>query len=778
MSGWQRPNRGPILLAAAVAALLAALVLSRVTIRSDMADFLPSGRTDAARLLAKELLTGSATRLIILGIDGAPADTLARISRTMTQRLDRTGLFSVVSNGGEDLLARDAQLVLFSHRYLLSSVTTQAAFAVPALHADMERVLRGLQSSAAPLVQQFGLADPIDAFPAMLRSMIGSSTVRSQYGVWFAADRDRALILARTQASGMDVDAQEAVDAAIRQAFAAAEPQNARLLAAGPAVFARAAADAMRADVMLLSIASTVLLSTLLLWRFRSVAILFVVAIPVVLGIAVAAVVVQLGFGFVHGITIGFGITMLGVTLDYPVLLVGHRKHGEAAGDTLRRIGQAFRLTVLCAALGLTGMLFSGFPGLSQLGGFSVTGILVAAAATRWLLPPLIVAAGLAPVSAGDPAWLLRLEQLRAWRAWVAGACVLVAVALVAVGGPRRETQLTALSPVPASDFALDAELRHEIGAPDAVLVGLVRADTPEAVLRQEETLLPTLDALARDGVLNGAETAARLLPSAATQLARRAALPAPDELAARVATAQMGLPFRDGAFQPFVDAVAASRTMPPLLPSDIGSPLLKARLDPLLFEHDGVWYGLIAPIDLRDPARFAAALQRAGATYVDITAETSAIVADNTTRAWRWLAAGGVAALVALAVGLRSTRRVIAVAATIVAALLLTVAALTAAGTKLSLIHIVSLQFVAGVGLDYALFFARRQLDQEERARTLRTLVVCNAMTVLTFGMLALCRTPLLQQIGITVVIGSVAALVLAFMFAGVLPRDAAEPV
>src|SRR5262249_43968423 len=115
-------------------------------------------------------------------------------------------------------------------------------------------------------------------------------------------------------------------------------------------------------------------------------------------------------------------------------------------------------------------------------------------------------------------------------------------------------------------------------------------------------------------------------------------------------------------------------------------------------------------------------------------------------------------------------------VAAAILAALLLTVLILTIARVPLSLIHIIALQFVCGVGLDYALFFARRQLDQEERARTLRTLTTCNAMTVLTFGMLALCRTPLLQQIGSPVVIGSLAAFVLAFLFVGERPHDLPE--
>ena len=213
------------------------------------------------------------------------------------------------------------------------------------------------------------------------------------------------------------------------------------------------------------------------------------------------------------------------------------------------------------------------------------------------------------------------------------------------MGGPSWENDLAALSPVPASDLALDAELRRELGAPDAVLLGVVQGDTAEAVLRQEEQLLPALDTLARAGVLSRVECASQLLPSTATQLARQALLPAPDELAKRIAVAQAGLPFRPQVFQPFIDAVAASRTLPPLLASDIDSPLLRARIDPLLFERDGRWYGLIAPTGLRNPARFAATLQQNGATYLDITGETNAIVADSTSKAWRWLVAGGLAA-------------------------------------------------------------------------------------------------------------------------------------
>ena len=89
-----------------------------------------------------------------------------------------------------------------------------------------------------------------------------------------------------------------------------------------------------------------------MLWRFRSPWVIAAIAVPVVLSIAAAALAVQVAFGFVHGVTLGFGMTMLGVTVDYPVLLIGHRKRGEAAIGTLRRIGQAFTLAVVTAASG------------------------------------------------------------------------------------------------------------------------------------------------------------------------------------------------------------------------------------------------------------------------------------------------------------------------------------------------------------------------------------------------------------------------------------------
>jgi len=801
----------PILGALAAAVLVMLAVFTQIRVRTDMLAFLPAGNTPAARLVLQEAREGSATGLILIGIDGAPVAELARISRTIAAALVQSGLFATVA-GSQAALPPQDEAMLFAHRYLLSPVTNAAAFTVPALHEDLQNVLRQLRSSAAPLAVRYGLPDPPGAFLAAVRGWMGSSQVRSIDGAWFAANRDRALLLASTKAGGMDVPAQEIATAAIARAFAGASPGDARLLVAGPAVFARDAARAIRGDVHRISIVSTVLVALLLWWRFRSPLVLAAIAVPVVLSVAAAALVVQAVFGSVHGVALGFGITMLGVSLDYPVLMIGHRKSGEPAPATRARIGPAFILAVITATLGLAAMVFSGFPGLSQLGVFSAVGLATAALATWWILPRLVVAANLAPVAPGSAAWLARIERLRHWRLLGLLPLVIAATWLAARGGPNWQDDLENLSPVPAASRALDAELRHDLGAPDVTQLIVVQGPDAQTVLRRQEALIPLLDRLQADGLLADATMAARLLPSAATQQARRDALPDPDELARRLDAAGEGLPFRPAAFDAFVAAVRASRSMAPLLPADL-SGSFAARLAPLLYAQDRTWQGPIALEGVQDPARLAAALAAAGVAeaggpdipvnqaaaatgvtapglgaataganasahegevYIDMRAELSRVLSGYTARAWGWLGWSGLLVLVTLTIGLRSPVRVLRVIGSVAAAMLVTVAVLTLLGTRLSLIHLVALQLVAGVGLDYALFFARRQLDTEERARTMRTLVTCNAMTLLTFGMLGACQTPLLRDIGVTVALGAVLAMLFAFLFAGERPSAA----
>ncbi len=91
---------------------------------------------------------------------------------------------------------------------------------------------------------------------------------------------------------------------------------------------------------------------------------------------------------------------------------------------------------------------------------------------------------------------------------------------------------LASLSPIAASERALDEQLRRDIGAPDVRYLVVVDAADADAALAGSEQIAVRLDAAVAQGRLAGFESPAAYLPSSAAQRARQAAIPAPADVA------------------------------------------------------------------------------------------------------------------------------------------------------------------------------------------------------------------------------------------------------
>ena len=103
----------------------------------------------------------------------------------------------------------------------------------------------------------------------------------------------------------------------------------------------------------------------------------------------------------------------------------------------------------------------------------------------------------------------------------------------------------------------------------------------------------------------------------------------------------------------------------------------------------------------------------------------------------------------------------------------LVVVAALRGAGISLTVFHLISLILVAGLGLDYALFFEHAADDPVEQRRTLHAVLVCSISTLFVFALLAASSLPVLRAIGLPVTIGVVSNFFLALYLTT--PREAA---
>ena len=103
-------------------------------------------------------------------------------------------------------------------------------------------------------------------------------------------------------------------------------------------------------------------------------------------------------------------------------------------------------------------------------------------------------------------------------------------------------------------------------------------------------------------------------------------------------------------------------------------------------------------------------------------------------------------------------------IALTVSAALATTVAVAVTLHGSLTVIHLVALLLVLGLGLDYALFLSRDETASQRRA-TNKGVLACAVSTTLAFGILAVSSIPLLRFLGLTVATGAAASFLIAWL-------------
>jgi len=126
-------------------------------------------------------------------------------------------------------------------------------------------------------------------------------------------------------------------------------------------------------------------------------------------------------------------MTLLGETLDYPTYLFSHRRATETVTETLRQLWPTLRLCVATTVLGCLAMLDSDFPGLGQLGVFTIAGIVAALVTTRWLLPALLPPNWAPPRPVTIGAWADAVLHPRPRLALAIGGCGLLVLLSLAI---------------------------------------------------------------------------------------------------------------------------------------------------------------------------------------------------------------------------------------------------------------------------------------------------------------------------------------------------------
>ena len=742
----------PALLLAGLAGL-AALAVSGLDLDYRIDAFLPVPSNPDQALVVDQISGGPGARLILAAVEGEDTGDLAELSQRLVQRWHDIDGVARVRNSS-DLPDPETVEGLMRARFLLVEGIEERLepAALQAALADRlsDLALGGRQVEA--LIRR----DPLGLIPELADDLASASPPLSFDGVWFDASLQRALLIVESSYPAFDSEAQRALVDELRSSFTETAGESVDLTLAGPVLIGLDSAEQSRSEATRLSLLGSAFLLLILILAWRSVSLLIAGALPLAAGVVAGLTTVALAFDQVHGLTLAFGFTLLGVVLDYPVHLFGH-----AAG---RRLDQSARVIAGPLLLGAASTLIaylaiwsSTSSGLAQLGAFSAAGL--AAAALTTLALPLL---GLKP-----PDRLARQPGRRIHQpgvVWLAAALALGW--LIWQGDARWSSDLSRLSPIDHERLAEDIELRQALGAGNVGQLLVLHAPDRAQVLVRTEATIELLNQAREADLIEAWQSPTDLLPSPARQAARRSAWPTADEMARALSDADPR--FQAGAFEPFLDDLRALETLPELTPEYWQDTALAGRLDGLLSPVADGWRALILPVGIDHPEALGDWLseRNASARLVQLREVSEAMVDRYRSEAGQRLLLALGLIIVLLGLRMRSVGDTLAVIAPPLAAALCTAAIMSSWQQGLSLVHLIGLLLATGIGLDFALFnrMMARHGDCDQRTR--RALAVCAISSGGVFLILGQSTIGMLNMLGLTVALG----VLLSWVFARLL--------
>ena len=633
---------------------------------------------------------------------------------------------------------------LWQHRFRLAA-PEPGDLTVAELSLQLARA-RDVLSGAEGMV--FGdrlLRDPTGSFARLFERLSQTSQdLKQRDGIWQSHDDQAALVFATFVDRPFNVEETSALSNRIRARAVTAGVEPVLL---GPRVISAEVSTATaRASAQVALIAAALLLLWLV-WTLRSLHALFLTFMPLALGAAAASLAVQLIFGSVHVVALGFGGALIGLALDYPLHLLGH------AGDARQHAKRLVLLGAITTAVGFLSLLGSGIPALMQTGVFVAVGLAVAAVVSR-IIPSNVSFNLRAPP-------LERLSFRLPRRSWVETGLLLAGLALVI--GTSANAQKSLFEP-PKSVVASIEKMREMISLPSGRHALLVEGASLAELLAREAAVQQVLDAAVSAKELERYTALSQIFSATATLAAPLSALPSTEVFAQRAEEALRASGMEPSFASTQAEEYRAALRAPAILYQDL---LLFPETMPLAARLERTPQGWQELVRLHGPAmpeNLAAAIAgqgTPGVRLIDLAGpiETGLIMLRQ--KVVLWLGIGALAAFGILTVALADWHRALAIARTTGAAVGLTTIFLTLLGGTLGIFQIAALTLVVGIGIDYGLFLNRTE-ESEARVAHCRSIALCAGSTLIAFSTMAFSSVKLLHEIGLTVTLGVIAMLVL----------------
>ena len=765
-----------LLLWAALAVALLVYNARHLSFVTDITNFMPDGSGSELARLSRELAHSDLARTMALTIGAdEPARAVAAAKQMAETLRTHPEVAWLRASADSELQQRTYELYFPRRFYFLSDAPERELperLSDAGLRAQAERVREALALPVSPLLKRILPEDPLGAFQGILARLAGGEPpLATQDGVWTTRDGRWAVILLATRHSAFDTVAQQPLLAAIRASFEEARARvgsDLVLELSGANRFALQAEGAIRGDAYRIGAFSLLGVGGLFLLFFRSLRALALALAPALAGVIVGMAACIAVFGRLDGMTVAFGASLIGSTIDYPVHVLNLwslAPPGTSAWTIARELRGSLVLAALTTVAGFIGLALTEFQGFRELGVFATVGIGASLLATLFLLPDLLPPGRRVPPLSARLAGRLSagVIGLRPRRRWLLalplGTLVLAGLAL------PRLVWVDDLASLGEPDPALLAEeqrVRERLSSFDSGRLVVALAEQPEEAIARNEAVHARLSEEIAAGRLAGVRSLHALLWSEDLQRRNLALLRASDRLPERLEAAFQQAGFRAGAFAPFASALEA-KPEPLTLAELRASPL--GELGSTLVLDLGGRTGVVTYLrGVRDaPSVKRALADLPGVHWFEQRAFLNEIFANFRNRTVRQTAFGSLLVLPLLMLRYRGIRRALAAFLPSVLAALVVVSTFAALGQEVNLLHVVSLLVVMGMGVDFGIYLVDGALGSRALGATLISILLCCLSTLLTFGTLALSSHPALRAIGLTSGLG----IALSFLFA-----------
>lgn len=699
------------------------------------------------------------TRTMIITIGEASPEANAAAADELTAALVDDPEVESIRSGPDDTIGQALFEAVWSRRFrfLGDDAAVAARFSDEALAVAATRLRNELSRPSGAAIKRMAPRDPwllgLDRMQQIRSAFAGDIAVED--GHFVTADRKWTVVLLTTRHGPFAAREQGPLDDTIETTLAALRTRHGVTIErTGLHRIAVTSERSIRAEVGVLSTASSLGVLLVLLLAFRRPRVLMLTMAPMVCGVVVASAVILAIRGEIHGLTLAFGTTLVGVCVDYPIHLATHH---AVLRDRARALAASWPGLVLGATTTIAGFVAIaafGLPGVRELAAFAAIGIAVALVVTRWLVAPWLPEAS----EGGAPRWQASIDRLAALASSKPRFLLAMVVAAgIAALGLVRTTWVDdprVLGVATPEIVEEDARVRRRVTGSDVgrVLITVGR-DLDEAVAIQAQVF----DAI---GGPTG-RSSATLLPSRAQQDASLAAVRRLPDLAARTRRALVTAGFREEAFTS-LDAEGLDDPGP--LDHDA---LVAAGLDglvrPFIVEaEDSV--ALLAFVPDADAAVLAEATATIpGASYLDQQAFIADVYREHRRQTLTAIAIGVLAVLGVLAIRYRNTKACIAAILPAVVAALASLGMQSWLGRPLNLLHLVGALLVLSMGVDYGVFLVENHRAGHVRGPAVTGVALACLTTVVAFGVLATSSTGALAAVGLTTSIGIAVAALLA---------------